>query len=298
MQHIVLILVDAMVYGASLFLLCVGLALIFGVQQVLNVAHGGAFTFGAYAATTTVASALALNVAPGLQLVALALISIPVGLLLGLAIEYLVLMPLRRAESMVVLLGTYAAFLILEDTSKVIWGGVSRYANAPRDALGTVNVATVAYTTYDLLLVGLAFAIGLAISYFLNRTRVGRLVQAVSYDREISAAVGINHRAVFLATFCVGTILGVLAGAFTAPRIAVAPGIGVEIIIVAFAVVVIGGLGSILGAAIGSALVGLTKAVALHFMPAYELFAIYTVMVIVLAIRPHGLIGHREVRRI
>ena len=154
------------------------------------------------------------------------------------------------------------------------------------------------FANYDLALILVSALIGLACWFALNRTNQGRLLSAVIHDREIAVAMGVNVNAMFAATFALGAVLGTLAGALTAPAISVTPGIGVEVIILAFAVVVIGGLGSIGGAAVGSLLVGLTRALAVHTAPEVELFVIYGVMFLVLAIRPQGLFGAIMVRKI
>jgi branched-chain amino acid transport system permease protein len=132
----------------------------------------------------------------------------------------------------------------------------------------------------------------------LHRTREGKLLLAVIHDREVSAAMGINVSRFYLATFTAGAVLAALGGALTAPIIAVSPGIGVEVIVLSFAVVVIGGLGSLGGAALGALMVGLLRSVAVRYWPEGELFVIYLVMAGVLILRPKGLFSQPEARRI
>ena len=139
---------------------------------------------------------------------------------------------------------------------------------------------------------------GAAAWWMLERTRQGKLLRVVIHDREVSAALGINVARMFTVTFVIGAILGALGGALTAPGISVVPGVGVDVIVLAFAVSVIGGLGSIAGAAIGALIVGIARAAAVHLMPEIELFVIYAVMAAVLAVRPQGLFGRAAARKI
>jgi branched-chain amino acid transport system permease protein len=149
-----------------------------------------------------------------------------------------------------------------------------------------------------LLLIAAAIVTGLGLAWALYRTRQGKLLLAVIHDREISAAMGIDVGRVYLATFTIGTALAALGGALTAPMVAVSPGLGVEVIVLSFAVVVIGGLGSLGGAALGALLVGLVRAAAVHYWPEVELFTIYAVMALVLIVRPRGLFAAPEARKI
>ena len=144
----------------------------------------------------------------------------------------------------------------------------------------------------------LALTVCALLWWVLTSTIWGKLLQAVIHDREIAQAFGINVSRVFTVTFVLGAILGALGGAFTAPMISVAPGMGLEVIVLAFAVVAIGGMGSIPGAAVGALIVGLIRAAAVHLMPELELFIIYAVMALVLAFRPQGLFGQAEARKI
>lgn len=298
MQLFVAITLDGLSYAAWLFLVSIGMTLIFGVLRILNVAHGGLYSFGAYAGAYTVALCVNADAGSPAQFAALVAVSIAVGAALGYALERLVLQRLYRHEDVLALLATYAAFLILEDSTKLIWGGGSYYANQPRDILGFIIVADIPYSAYDLALIAVAALLGFGVSGVLSGTRLGRLVTAVVADREMSAAMGIDVRRIFTWTFVAGAALGALAGGLTAPKIAVLPGLGVEVIVLAFAVVVIGGLGSIKGAAAGALIVGIVRAMSSHLLPAAELFVIYGVMALVLAVRPHGLFVAPEARKI
>ena len=201
-------------------------------------------------------------------------------------------------DGMVIVLATYAVFLILEDVAKLVFGVESYMPYQPRTLLDYVDVGDIPFAVYDFCLVGLALVVGIGVWIGVNRTRPGKLLHAVIYDREISMALGINVARVFTVTFVIGAMLGALGGAFTAPMISVVPGIGVEVIVLAFAVVVVGGLGSIEGAAIGALMVGIGRTLAVNVMPEVELFIVYGVMALVLIVRPQGLFGRAEARKI
>ncbi|HEX6156107.1 MAG TPA: branched-chain amino acid ABC transporter permease, partial [Burkholderiales bacterium] len=201
-------------------------------------------------------------------------------------------------DEVVILLITYALFLVLEDVIKLVWGVNPYYIAQPYALLGSFTVGGLAHPTYNLILVGLALVSGLGLTWMLRSTRVGKLLLAVIHDPEVSRAMGINVNRYYLVTFTFGSMLAALAGAFTAPTVSVVPGLGVEIIVLSFAVVVIGGLGSLPGAALGAVIVGMVRSASVHYWPEVELFVIYFVMAMVLAFRPRGLFSLAEPRRI
>lgn len=292
------ILIDGVVYAAWLFIVALGLTLVFGVMKILNVAHGAFYAIGAYAAASIVGMYFTTDRPLAGGYVLLVVAAILVGLVVGLVLERGVLRFIYGRDEVVAALATYAAFLILEDMILILWGTDPYFAGEPATALGADDWFGLSVSNYDLLLVAVAGVVGLLLWLGLNRTRVGKLLLAVIHDREMSAAFGINVTLVFTLTFVVGAILGALGGALTAPKISVAPGIGVEVIVLAFAVVVIGGMGSIPGALIGALVVGLARAAAVLLMPSIELFVIYAVMTLVLAFRPYGLFARAQARKI
>ena len=192
-------------------------------------------------------------------------------------------------DEVVLLLVTYAVFLILEDVIKLVWGVESCFVAEPYALPGNFTVGGLAYPVYNLILIGAAVVDRARARLGLYRTRAGKLLLAVIHDREISAAMGINVDRVYLVTFTIGATLAALGGALTAPTVAVSPGIGVEVIVLSFAVVVIGGLGSLGGAALGALMVGVVRSVTVRYWPEAELFTIYVVMALVLIARPKGL---------
>lgn len=298
MTTTIAIVLDGLVYAAWLFLVAVGLTLVYGVMRILNVAHGSLYALGAYVAAWAVQLWFANRLPAAAGLLLLPLAALLVGVVAGTAIERGVLRFTYGRHELVLLLVTYALFLILEDLVKLVFGVDPYFAYQPYGLLGVVRIGRLPYSLYDLVLIGLAVVVGLSVWLWLEKTRSGRLLLAVIHDREMAMAMGIDVGRLFTVTFAAGATLAALGGALAAPRISVVPGIGVEVIVLAFAVVATGGLGSVPGAMIGSLVVGLVRAVAVHLLPQVELFVIYAVMAAVLAVRPQGLFARAEVRRI
>ena len=202
-----------------------------------------------------------------------------------------------RDEVLLVLV-TYAMFLMLEDVTKLIWGANPYYVSEPYGLFGNIDIGSQSYVGYDLFLMALAVVVGLVVWWGLNRTRFGKIVTAVIHSPEVASSMGIQVSRVYMVAFAIGIFLAALGGAFTAPMISVQPGVSVGVIIISFAVVIIGGLGSIEGAAIGALIVGLARAMAVHLMPVAELFSVYVVMALVLMFRPEGLFQRIQARKI
>ncbi|MBI3433968.1 MAG: branched-chain amino acid ABC transporter permease [Proteobacteria bacterium] len=292
------IVADGLVYAAYLFLVAVGLTLIFGVMKILNVTHGSFYAFGAYGAATAAGIYFDRSLPDALGFLFMILFAMGIGLILGLILERGILRLVYGKDEVVIVLVTYAVFLILEDVITLIWGPRSYGAYQPMVAAGSIDVGRLTLSNYDIGLVIIAAALALATFLALKRTRFGRLLTVVIYDRETAAAFGVNVTLVYTVTFVIGAMLGTLGGAVMAPKISVTLGIGVEVIVLAFAVVAIGGMGSIEGALVGALIVGLARAAAVHLMPQIELFIIYGVMALVLAFRPFGLFTRAEPRKI
>lgn len=293
------ILIDGFIYASWLFMVAAGLTVIYGVMRILNMAHGSFYALGAYAA----ASSIGWYYGGGgdqlwLSFLLLAGCALLIGALIGLAVERGILRFMYGRDEILMLIVTFALLLILEDAMKLIWGTSPYFAYQPYTALGRINLGILTVSGYQLMLVGLSVVIGVALWFWLERTRIGKILRSIIHDREVSAAMGVNVQLMFTLTFMVGATLGAIAGGFTAPIISVVPGIGIEVIVLAFAVVVTGGLGSITGAAIGAVTVGLARATAVHTAPQLELFMIYAVMAAVLIFRPHGLFGQAIARKI
>ena len=292
------ILTDGLVYAAYLFLVAVGLSLIFGVMRILNVTHGSFYAFGAYGAAFAVGIYFDRGLPAAGGFLLMVLVAMAIGLVLGIILERGILRLVYGKDQVVVVLVTYAAFLILEDVIRLVWGPGSYPLYQPLGAAGTVDVGALVLSGYDIGLVAFAGVVAAGASFALKATRWGRLLTVVIFDRETAAAFGINVSAVYTITFVIGAMLGTLGGAVMAPKISVTLGIGVEVIVLAFAVVAIGGMGSIGGAFIGALIVGECRAAAVHLAPQIELFVIYVVMALVLVFRPQGLFTRVQARKI
>ena len=292
------IILDGLIYASWLFIVALGLTLVFGVLRILNFAHGGLYALGAYAAAVSVAFFSGLGLGGWFSLVAMFIAAMAVAVIVAPVVERGLLRLFYGKDEVQVLLVTYAVFLMLEDITKLIFGVTPYYVFEPRNLLGNVVVGQLFYVGYDLALIGLAVVCGLGVWLGLTRTRIGKITLAVIAEPEISAAMGVNVARIYLGAFGVGVFLAALGGAFTSPLISVQPGVSVSVIIVSFAVVIIGGLGSIPGAAIGALIVGLARSVAVYEFPEAEIFIIYLVMVIVLIFRPEGLFSPVQARKI
>ena len=298
MQELIVILVDGLVFSSYLFMVAVGLTVIFGVMKILNVTHGSFYAFGAYMSATLIGAYYETDWPEFGGFLAIFAAALIIGVFFGIVLERGLLRFLYHRDEHIIVLATFAMFLVFEDVLMMIWGTDTYYAYEPMALLGIVDIAELTFDVYSLTLIGLAAIVGLGLWLGLTKTKWGKLLLAVIFDREISQATGINVTVVFTVTFVIGAIMGALGGAYIAPTISVSPGIGVEVIVLAFAVVVIGGMGSIPGAMIGAVLVGVSRAAAVHKFPEIELFVIYAIMALVLAIRPEGLFAPAQARKI
>jgi branched-chain amino acid transport system permease protein len=298
MQLALTILVDGISYASWLFIVALGLTLVFGVLKILNIAHGSFYALGAYAAASAVAWMNGVTSQPQWSLLAMLFAAVVVAMCVAPVTERSVLRFFYGRDEVLLVLVTYAMFLMLEDVTKLIWGANPYYVSEPYALFGNIEVGQQSYVGYDLFLVLLALTVGLLLWWGLNRTRTGKIVTAVIHSPEIAASMGIQVSRVYMLAFTAGIFLAALGGAFTAPMISVQPGVSVGVIIISFAVVIIGGLGSIEGAAIGALIVGLARAFAVHLVPVAELFSVYLVMALVLVFRPQGLFQRIQARKI
>jgi branched-chain amino acid transport system permease protein len=298
MALILTILVDGLTYASWLFIVALGLTLVFGILKILNVAHGSFYALGAYAAASMVAWFTSMQLAPAFSIVAMLLAAVVVAALVAPLCERGLLRMFYGRDEVLLVLVTFALFLIMEDLTKQIWGVNPLYVADPYMLFGVVEIGTLSYVGYDFMLVLVALIVGVSVWWGLNRTRFGKLVLAVIHNEEMAASMGVNVSRIYTVAFSVGIFLAALGGAFTAPMISVQPGVSVGVIVISFAVVIIGGLGSIPGAAIGALIVGMARSAAVHLWPVAELFSIYLVMAIVLMFRPEGLFQRVQARKI
>lgn len=292
------IIVGGIVSASILFLVAAGLSLVFGVMRILNIAHGSLYALGAYLGAYGGLQLVDAGFSPWLSYPLLIAAGIAVGAVAGPLIERIFLRRMYGQEEAILLIVTFAVFLILEDVIKLIWGVFPLRFSPPSRLLGFVTIGNISYPRYFFLVVAVAIAMGVVLHLAMTRTRYGRAVIAVTADREMSKAMGINVSRVFTVAFSFGAALAAIGGAVNAPLLSVAPGLAVDVIVTAFAVVVIGGLGSLGGAAIGALMIGFARVTAIQYFPEIDLLTIYLIMTLVLIARPTGLFGEAEVRRI
>lgn len=274
---------NALQAGMLLFLLSSGLALIFGVLHVINFAHGAFYMLGAYVGLTGVALTGRFWLA-----VPLAVLSVAV---VGALVERALIRRLYGADPLTQALLTFGLLLVLDEGVKWLWGPQIRSLPTPEALRGTVVLLGVPYPAYRLLVVAVGAVVALALWLFLDRSRLGAILRAGVADRQMVAALGINLGVLFAFTFGLGAGLAAFGGVMAGPIASAYPGMGVEILIKAFIVVVIGGLGSLKGAAVGSLLVGVAETFGQALAPDWAMVAVYTMMVAVLLWRPAGMFG-------
>src|SRR6266446_8638314 len=263
-----------------LFLIASGLTLIFGVLGVLNFAHGSLYMLGAYLSYT---------------IASLFLGSLGVALAGGL-IEAIFLRPVYRRAELDQLLVTYALVLIIGDVVKFAWGPDNRSISRPAILAGSVLVGGRDFPTYNLVVIALGPLVAAALWLLLTRTQFGRLIRAAASDREMVGVVGADVSRLFTGVFVLGAWLGGLGGGLAAPVGAIYPGMDVEVIAESFIVVVVGGMGSLTGTLLGSLIIGQLNAFGILFFPRFALLFVYVLMVVVLVVRPWGLLGKPHAR--
>ena len=270
-----------------LFLIASGLSLIFGVLRVLNFAHGTFYMLGAYSAYQFVQW---LGVGGGKFWLAALGAAVAVAALGGV-VERLLFRHLYGKEELYQLLFTYALVLILSDGAKMIWGTQQKSVSRPPGLTGSLMLFGATIPHYNLFILLLGPAIALAVWFVLQRTRVGRFIRAAALDRETLGALGVNVNALYTWVFVIASFLGGLGGALISPMRATTPGMDTEIIVEAFVVVVIGGLGSFWGTFLGALIYGQVLSFGILFFPRFSIFAVFALMAGVLIIRPWGLLG-------
>ena len=270
-----------------LFLIASGLSLVFGVMRVLNFAHGSFYMVGAYLAWQSVHW-----LSPMLQSFWLAALAAALGVaLLGGIIERLLLRRIYGREELYQLLLTYALVLILGDAAKALWGTQQLSVSRPPSLAGGIEMLGTTLPAYNLFIMLTGVAIAVAGWLVLSRSPAGRMVRAAALDREMLGALGANVGALYTGMFVVSSFLAGLSGALITPIQSIVPGMDVEIIVEAFIVVVIGGLGSFWGTFWGSIIYGQVLSFGILILPSFSLFSVFALMAVILIVRPWGLFG-------
>jgi len=269
-------------YGALLFLLAAGLSLIFGVMRIVNLAHGSYFLLGGYVALTVIWTT-------GSWALAIPVAALTVAVL-GLVMERAFLRPLGFDPLRQVLLTVGFAFLF-QQAALDIWGGDSLDIQPPEVLTESAVIGGIYFPLYRVFMIGVAAAIGLTLWLAMEKTRMGAMVRAAVDDSEMARGVGIDTSKVSMFIFALGAFLAALGGVIGGAFLGVYPGLDFEILPIAFAVVIIGGMGSLGGAAVGSLIVGLADNFGKALFPELSYFTLYAPMVLILALKPTGLFG-------
>ena len=286
-----------------LFLLAAGLTLVFGIMDMINLAHGSLYMIGAYLMATFAEATGSFWLALPIALLATAIV--------GAALEISLLRKLYERDHLTQVLATFALILIANELVRIIWGNQSLMLNAPPGLTGPVELpGGMQYASYRLAIIAVGLLVAVLLYFLVAKTRVGMLVRAGASNREMALAMGVNIRRLFTIVFALGAALCALAGAMLGPILAVQVGMGENILILAFVVIVIGGIGSIRGAFVGALLVGLvdnmgrallpiafakmfSPQIASNLGPSLSSILIYVLMAAVLFFRPTGLFPAR-----
>jgi branched-chain amino acid transport system permease protein len=281
----ILTLLNGLTLGALYFMVASGFTLVFGLMRQVNLAHGSLFLLGGYVGYEAAQASGSWFIGVGAGFVSMAL----VGLLLQVLL-------FRRMEGQDLrqTLVTIGLSIIAADLMLAKWGGLTYQFDPPDWLFGATPVPLInAYPTYRLLLFGVAVVIGLLLWFFLTKTRVGMMIRAGVDDRAMLSASGVNVQLVFAITFAIGAGLAGFAGVVGGTALSIAPGEDNRYLLASLVVVIVGGMGSVPGAAIGAALVGLAEQFGLAYTPTYGIAYTFLIMVLVLAIRPQGILGRQ-----
>jgi branched-chain amino acid transport system permease protein len=278
-------LLNGIQLGVLLFLLASGLTLTFGIMGVINLAHGSFFMIGAYLAYQ-------FSILSGMPLPVAMICAIASVVVIGTILEWFTLAPLVSRNHLDQVLLTYGLILIFDELATIIWGKDVQPAEIPKIFSGSVNVFSLFdYPLYRLVIIAASLLIALGLYLLISRTRLGMIVRAGTSDRDMVRALGIPVKPIFSIVFGIGAALAALGGIIASPVLSISPGMGDRIIVIAFVVVVIGGIGSIRGAFIGAILVGLTDVFGKVFFPSASSIGMYILMAGILIWRPEGLFG-------
>jgi branched-chain amino acid transport system permease protein len=294
MDILIIQILNSIFYAAVLFLIAAGLSLIYGVMRIVNLAHGSLYALGAYVTAWAVGAVFGAAAVGSLTLAG-QLLLLPIGAFAvaaaGAVIEPTLLRPLYRRPEEYVLLITFGLLMVLEDVMKLLFGGTPLSAGSIMDSMGSIRIGPLFYPTYNLVVIGIGIIAALGLWWFIYRTRFGVILRATSQDRRMASALGINVGRVYVQAFAIGCFMAGLGGAVVVPAQAAVLGMGIDALILAFVVVVIGGLGSLEGALVGALIVAFVRTAGIQLFAEIELAVLYLIAAAVLLIRPTGLFG-------
>jgi branched-chain amino acid transport system permease protein len=289
MDCLLINLLNALLYASVLFLIAGGLSLIYGVMRIVNLAHGNLYAFGAYVTAWTIGLVVGGAPAPVLYLL------LPAGAIaaaaLGAVLEPTLLRPFYKRAEEYQLLVTFGLLMILEDVMRLLWGPYPLSASALWENMGSISIGGNPYPNYNLMVIAVGGAAAAFLWAFIYRTRFGVVLRATSQNMRMASALGVNVNRVYVEAFTIGCFMAGLGGAIIVPSQSAVLGMGVDALVLAFIVVVIGGLGSLEGALVGALIVGVVRELGIAFFPEIELAVLYLIAAIVLLIRPAGLFG-------
>ena len=279
--------------ASSLFIVASGLTIVFGVTRIVNFAHGSLYMLGAYFAVTLMPPLLDLSLTFPMFLLCLLASAVLTGIL-GIAIEFLLLRRIYRAPELLQLLITFGLVLVIQDLVVRIWGPVEILGPRAPGLRGAIQINGVLVPSYDLFLIAMGPLVLACVWLVLHRTRFGILVRAATQDRDMVAALGVNQSILFTGALFMGAWLAGLGGALQVPRAAANPQMDIAVLTDAFVVTVIGGMGSVPGAALAALIIGQLNAFGIVLLPKSTLVLVFLLMAGVLILRPHGLLGRPE----
>ena len=290
MSILIIQILNSLFYASVLFLIAAGLSLIFGVMRIINMAHGSLYAIGAFITAWLIGRATASGVPAGW-----AFLLIPLGAaavaLIGAVIEPILLRPFYRRAEEYQLLVTFGLLLILEDLMHFFFGGLPLSADPVMDALPSLRFGGLIYPGYNLVVIGVGVVAALLLWAVIYCTKFGVMLRATSQDRRMASALGLNVGLVYVSAFAIGCFMAGLGGAIIVPSQAAVLGMGIDALILAFVVVVIGGLGSLRGALVGALIVSFVRTAGIQFFPEIELAVLYLIAAMVLLVKPTGLFG-------
>ncbi|HEV8615610.1 MAG TPA: branched-chain amino acid ABC transporter permease [Methylomirabilota bacterium] len=289
MDVLVIHLLNALLYASVLFLIAGGLSLIYGVMRIVNLAHGNLYAFGAYV------SAWAVGLMAARAPTVVLLLLLPVGAFAaaaaGALLEPTLLRPFYKRAEEYQLLVTFGLLMIIDDVIRFLWGPYPLSASVVFENFGSLTIGESLYPTYNFLVIGVGALAAVFLWAFIYRTKFGVVLRATSQDMRMASALGVDVNRMYVQAFTIGCFMAGLGGAIIVPSQSAVLGMGVDALILAFIVVVIGGLGSLEGALVGALIVGVVREAGITWFPEVELAVLYLIAAIVLLVRPAGLFG-------